>query len=66
MIKHTYKGFTFEIDESTPSRNGWRQYACNGLHGEILWMNARRLETFINALEVYVNKSMEEMNYAKN
>ena len=58
MIKHTYKGITFMIDESTPSRNGWRQYATD-YKGKILWMNARKLSTFINAIEIYVNGYLE-------
>ena len=62
MIKHTYKGITFMIDESTPSCNVWRQYSAY-FKGKFLWMNARKLSTFINAIEIYVNnyKSMEEM-----
>lgn len=62
MITHTYKGITFMIDESTPSCNGWRQYTTD-YKGKILWMNARKLSTFINAIEIYVNnyKSMEDM-----
>ena len=65
MLKHTYKGFTFEIDETTPSRNGWRQYATF-FEGKFLWLNARKLSTFINAIETYVDNLEEMKNNERN
>lgn len=58
MITHTYKGITFDIDETTPKCNGWRQYSTY-YNGKFLWLNARKLSTFINAIEIYVNGYLE-------
>ena len=60
MITHEYKGFIFQISVSEKAKNGWAQYACNGLNGEILWMNAQKLETFTNALNQVVDNHLKK------